>query len=409
MGFFILSYLQMNDFFHSMIKPKTSQIISMLRLMTAELNSRISNEKNSLIYVDKAIYRYINEKNKEALIQASDRYVVASRRISGLELIKKAVAQVQGSAEYLKNPPPPPELIDPLNTICWAGHFLNLSSVRHFSDRVLVYAYGRNTVSTFSNSNTLSQDVRDCFYNEDVSEDEARKLLYDYCYNHNMQNSAVDEIIGTKTSTIKLNYPTLGDFNQSIQTQPPNQNINQQQPQTPQFQTQPPNIYQQPPSFNPQPGQSPLSQNQTPQYPGSSPSIQQQPQQPPPFVPTSKPPQFTPTSQPPQFTPTSQPPPFLPTSKPPQYTPTSQPQDNDSVTNSNQHQNIQNTTTNFDYNKKPPLSSASSFSFYPGSSPIEQSYKFNDDLLPLVALQPFEKENWPYLQESIAIATSYDE
>ena len=449
------------DFFKSMksmIKPKTSQIQSMIRLMTAEVNSRISNEKNSLNYVDKAIYRYINEKNKDALIQAAQRYVVASRRISGLELIKNAIQKVQSEAQYLKDQPPPVDLYDPLNTICWSGYFLHFESVKSFSDRVLVYAYGRNTVSTFSNSNTLSQDVRDCFYNEDVSEDEFRKLLYDYAHSHGMDGAAIDEIIGARpSSTIQLNYPSLADFGQpnQFQTQPTNQFSNQNSPQ---YQTTPANQFNQPPNFYPQsPGQPP---QQPTQFPTSAPNFQQN-QQAPQFTPTSQPPQFTTTSQPPQFIPTSQPPQFNsssqppqfnpnpqgpqnpPTSQspqfnsnpqgpqfttvsqPPQFTPTSQPpkytppppppgSNNDSIkvnsndnNNENDHQQDNQNNQNYKLEKKPTLSSAGSFSFYPGSTPVEQSYQFNENLLPLVALQPFDKENWPYLQESIAVATSY--
>lgn len=459
----------MNDFFKSMksmIKPKTSQIQSMIRLMTAEVNSRITNEKNSLNYVDKAIYRYMNDKNKDALIQAAQRYVVASRRISGLELIKTAIQKVQSEAQYLKEQPPPVDLYDPLNTICWSGHFLNFESVRNFSDRILVYAYGRNTVSTFSNSNTLSQDVRDCFYNEEVSEDEYRKLLYDYAQSHGMDKSAIDDIIGARQSaTIQLNYPSLADINQNqFQTMPSNQFPNQNIPQT-QYQTSPVNQFNQPPQ---QPQFSNNFQNQqSPQFnPASQPPQFTPMSQPPQFIPTSQPPQFTPTSQPPQFNPNSpspqnnsnqppqfnpnsnqppqfnpnsnqppqfnpnspspqnnsnqgihfttvsQPPQFTPTSEPPKYTPPPPPSesgdnDNTNVKSSDNEKDQQNSQENFKLEKKPTLSSAGSFSFYPGSTPVEQSYQFNENLLPLVPLQPFDKENWPYLQESIAVATSY--
>lgn len=445
------------EFFRNLGKPTSAKILPILRLMLAEVNNKYSQEKNSLVYVDRAIARYLNENNKPALLQAASRYVLASKRMTGLELLNEAILQVQTHIQMLNQSQPPIQLTDALTTICCANRLLNFDSFQNFVEKGLLPLYGRDQVLILTNINSVNSKVKSTLFETNVTDEETTKLLFDYAQSHGIETATMCKILQMSPPP-QVQYPSLGQIDTSlIKTQPT-------AGAQPQFSQNQPNI---PGQFNSQQPQFGLQQSPhtaPPQFGSQQPSQPPQftPQQPPQFG--SQPPQFTP-QQPPQFQ-SQQPPQFSPQlpahgmSGPPVFTPPSYEQDEptNTSTNTSVQQNppqipgAQNLPPpNFDPNlgmstlgiqtygttavptpkaeSSPKAndetliiptdsisldghdklhSSAASFENYAGSTEAGQSYKYNENLPPLVSLPAFPKENWQDLQDALHLATSYD-
>ena len=195
----------------------------LIRVMIAEVQSRIAIINRTLNYLDNLMMRYLLDKEKDCLIDCSKRYLTMSRQLSALEMVNHSIMNVSANAYNLVNQENLSSMQYDLIVLCCAAKIYNFDGFFNFIRSIVAPVIGSPKVQAYSSPKSLTPQQTNLFFNHNFLQSEAVNLIYEAAKFHKVDKKIVDNVFGYQEPP-KLYYPSPDDIGNVTQQQKTFQN-----------------------------------------------------------------------------------------------------------------------------------------------------------------------------------------
>ena len=190
-----------------MVLIDTEKAKIQLCVMTAEVNSKYSTAKQALGSYDNILVQNMVNKDKDYALDTAKRYLVTSRLMSALEMVKDAICKVESNLFDISSDEIPDEAESALTVICCAAKVYSFQGFHNFIRSTLEPVVGEEKIRKFSSPGSLNQQQTNLLYNTTFLPQEATSIIYSAAKHHKIDKKTVDDLFGIQEPQT-LYYPS---------------------------------------------------------------------------------------------------------------------------------------------------------------------------------------------------------
>lgn len=114
-------------------KITETQILTLYRMMVASINQVMKKEKSNSDNAEQRVYQAFNMNNKDEVYNSTSSYVVAQRKIEGIQYVINQVNRIKEGASSIIKSTNSANFEQAFRIICFAGKHFNLDPFKSSS------------------------------------------------------------------------------------------------------------------------------------------------------------------------------------------------------------------------------------------------------------------------------------